>query len=119
MGLLLLSSKWMMQGFIFFKLLLRGNAVHLKEHASGCAGCYTAHAAIELYAEAFDNAGALDKLEAFASFHGPDFYQLPRNQGTITLQRESWTPPESFAFGEAQLKPLRAGEALPWRLLAE
>lgn len=92
---------------------------HLKEHASGCAGCYTAHAAIELYAEAFDNAGALDKLEAFASFHGPDFYQLPRNQGTITLQRESWTPPESFAFGEAQLKPLRAGEALPWRLLAE
>lgn len=92
---------------------------HLKEHASGCAGCYTAHAAIELYAEAFDNAGALDKLEAFASFYGPDFYQLPRNQGTITLQRESWTPPESFAFGEAQLKPLRAGEALPWRLVAD
>ena len=91
---------------------------HLKEHASGCAGCYTAHAAIEMYAEAFDNAGALGKLEGFASFHGPDFYSLPRNTGTITLQRESWTPPDSFAFGEAELKPLRAGEALPWRLVA-
>ena len=90
---------------------------HLKEHASGCAGCYTAHAAMELYAEAFDNAGALDKLEGFASLHGPAFYGLPRNQGSITLQRESWTSPESFAFGEAQLKPLRGGEALPWRLV--
>jgi len=90
---------------------------HLKEHASGCAGCYTAHAAIEMYAEAFDNADALDKLEAFASFHGPAFYGLPRNSGTITLRRESWTPPDSFAFGEAELKPLRAGEALPWRLV--
>jgi dihydroorotase len=93
------------------------HAAHLKEHASGCAGCYTAHAAIEMYAEAFDNAGALDKLEGFASFHGPDFYNLPRNTGTITLRRESWTPPDSFAFGEAELKPLRAGEALPWRLV--
>ena len=91
---------------------------HLKEHTSGCAGCYTAHAAIEMYAEAFDNAGALDKLEAFASFHGPAFYSLPRNSGTITLRRESWTPPDSFAFGEAELKPLRAGEALPWRLVS-
>ncbi len=91
---------------------------HLKEHATGCAGCYTAHAAMELYAEAFDNAGALDRLEGFASFHGPAFYGLPRNQGTITLRRESWTPPERFAFGEAELKPLRAGEALPWRVLA-
>ena len=90
---------------------------HLKEHASGCAGCYTAHAAIELYAEAFDTANALDKLEAFASFNGADFYGLPRNKGTITLVKESWTPPESFAFGEAELKPLRSGEALPWRLL--
>ncbi|MDR3455193.1 MAG: dihydroorotase [Rhodoferax sp.] len=88
---------------------------HLKEHASGCAGCYTAHAAIEMYAEAFDGAGALDKLEGFASFHGADFYGLPRNTDTITLRRESWTPPESFPFGEAQLKPLRSGEALPWR----
>lgn len=91
------------------------HAAHLKEHATGCAGCYTAHAAMEMYAEAFDQAGALDKLEGFASFYGADFYGLPRNSGTITLQRESWTPPDAFAFGEAQLKPLRAGEALPWR----
>ena len=91
---------------------------HLKEHASGCAGCYTAHAAMELYAEAFDNANALDKLEGFASRHGPAFYGLPRNGGTITLRRESWTPPESFAFGEARLKPLRSGESLPWRLVS-
>ena len=90
---------------------------HLKEHATGCAGCYTAHAAIEMYAEAFDNAGALDRLEGFASLHGPAFYGLPRNTGTITLRRESWTPPDSFPFGEADLKPLRAGEALPWRLV--
>jgi len=91
--------------------------VHLKEHATGCAGCYTAHAAIEMYAEAFDAAGALDKLEGFASFFGADFYGLPRNTGTITLKRESWTPPESFPFGEAELKPLRSGEALPWRMV--
>lgn len=90
---------------------------HLKEHATGCAGCYTAHAAIEMYAEAFDAAGALDKLEGFASFFGADFYGLPRNKGTITLRRESWTPPEHFAFGDAELKPLRAGEALPWRVV--
>ncbi len=90
---------------------------HLKEHATGCAGCYTAHAAMELYAEAFDNAGALDKLEAFASFNGADFYGLPRNAGSVTLKRTSWTPPESFAFGETVLKPLRSGEALPWRMV--
>ena len=90
---------------------------HLKEHASGCAGCYTAHAAMELYAEAFDSVNALGQLEAFASFNGADFYGLPRNTGTITLKRESWTPPESFAFGEAALKPLRSGEALPWKLI--
>ena len=90
---------------------------HLKEHASGCAGCYTAHAAMELYTQAFDAAGALDKLEGFASFYGADFYGLPRNTGTITLKRESWTPPESFAFGETSLKPLAAGEALQWRLV--
>jgi dihydroorotase len=89
---------------------------HLKEHALGCAGCYTAHAAIELYAEAFDRAGALDKLEGFASFHGADFYGLPRNEERITLKRQSWTVPDSYAFGEAQLKPLGAGEALQWRL---
>ncbi len=93
------------------------HAAHLKEHASGCAGCYTAHAAIEMYAEAFDNAAALDKLEGFASFHGADFYCLPRNTGRIALRRESWTPPESFAFGQARLKPLRSGEALPWKLV--
>jgi len=89
---------------------------HLKEHASGCAGCYTAHAALEMYAEAFDSVGKLAQLEAFASFNGADFYGLPRNTGTITLKRESWTPPESFQFGEADLKPLRSGEALPWRV---
>jgi dihydroorotase len=89
---------------------------HLKEHASGCAGCYTAHAAIEMYAEAFDTVGKLDQLEAFASFNGADFYSLPRNTGNITLKREAWTPPESFQFGEAELKPLRSGEALPWRV---
>ena len=93
------------------------HAAHLKEHATGCAGCYTAHAAMEMYAEAFDNAGALDKLEAFASFNGADFYGLPRNAGTITLRREKWTPPESFAFGEAELKPLRSGETLLWRMV--
>ena len=91
---------------------------HLKEHASGCAGCYTAHAAIELYAEAFNAAGALDRLEGFASFHGADFYGLPRNTGKLTLRREAWQVPESFAFGEARLKPLRGGEMLPWRISA-
>jgi dihydroorotase len=90
---------------------------HLKEHASGCAGCYTAHAAMELYAEAFDAVGAIDKLEAFASFNGPDFYELPRNTGHITLKKQSWRPPESFAFGEAELKPLRSGESLAWQLV--
>jgi dihydroorotase len=88
---------------------------HLKEHATGCAGCYTAHAAMELYAEAFEAAGALGQLEAFASFNGADFYGLPRNTGTLTLKRQSWTPPESFAFGGAELKPLRSGEALAWK----
>ena len=88
----------------------------LKEHATGCAGCYTAHAAMELYAEAFEAAGALGQLEAFASFNGADFYGLPRNTGTLTLKRQSWTPPESFAFGGAELKPLRSGEALAWKV---
>jgi dihydroorotase len=88
---------------------------HLKEHATGCAGCYTAHAALELYAEAFEAAGALDKLEAFASFNGADFYGLPRNSGSVTLQKSSWTPPEHYAFGAAELKPLRSGETLAWQ----
>ncbi|WP_119290434.1 dihydroorotase [Azohydromonas sediminis] len=91
---------------------------HLKEHASGCAGCYTALAALELYAEAFDAAGALDRLEGFASFHGADFYGLPRNRGTVTLRREPWTLPETVPFGDATLKPLRGGETLAWRLAA-
>jgi len=94
------------------------HAVHLKEHASGCAGCYTAHAAMELYAQAFDSVNALDKLEGFASFFGADFYGLPRNSGRITLQRESWTPPTSFAYGQAELKPLGSGDALAWRVVA-
>ena len=91
---------------------------HLKEHAVGCAGCYTAHAAMEMYAEAFDGVQALDQLEAFASFNGPDFYNLPRNEGQMTLKRQNWTPPASFAFGQAQLRPLRSGEVLPWRVAA-
>ena len=91
---------------------------HLKEHASGCAGCYTAHAALEFYAQAFDAAGALDRLEAFASFNGADFYGLPRNTGQVTLRRERWTPPSQFAFGEGELKPLAAGEPLAWKFAA-
>ena len=87
-----------------------------KETACGCAGCYTAHAALELYAEAFDSAGALDRLEAFASFHGPDFYGLPRNAGTLTLLRQPTPVPDRFPFGADELLPLRAGETLSWRL---
>jgi dihydroorotase len=92
------------------------HASHLKEHASGCAGCYTAPCALELYAEAFEAVDALGKLEAFASFHGPDYYGLPRNTDTVTLVREDWVVPESLPFGEAQIKPLRGGETLHWRL---
>ena len=88
-----------------------------KETACGCAGCYTAHAAIELYAEAFEAAGALERLEAFASFHGADFYGLPRNRGTITLHRESWRVPDAQPFIDNDpLVPLRAGETIAWRL---
>ena len=90
--------------------------VHLKEHAVGCAGCYTAHAAIELYAKAFEAAGALERLEGFASHFGADFYGLPRNDRTITLRRETWITPEVFPFGETELKPLDGGLALDWRL---
>jgi len=92
------------------------HAAALKEHASGCAGCYTALTALELYAEAFDTAGAIDRLEGFASFHGPAFYGLPRNEGTVTLRRQTWSVPEALPFGEATLKPLRAGETLAWKL---
>jgi dihydroorotase len=87
-----------------------------KESACGCAGCFTAHAALELYAEAFDRAGRLDRLEAFASFNGADFYRLPRNTARVTLVREAWDAPAEVAFGEATLVPLRAGEKLAWRL---
>ncbi|RSE91120.1 dihydroorotase [Achromobacter aegrifaciens] len=87
----------------------------LKEHACGCAGCYTALHAMELYATAFDAVGKLDKLEGFASFHGPDFYGLPRNTGTLTLVREAYQVPEEVAFGNTTLVPLAAGEALTWR----
>lgn len=95
------------------------HAIGAKESACGCAGIYSAHAAIELYAEVFDQAGALDKLEGFASFHGADFYGLPRNSDQIRLRREAWKVPESYAFGATQVRPLRAGETIGWRLLAE
>jgi len=90
---------------------------HTKEAACGCAGCYTAHAAIELYAEAFEQAGALDKLEAFASFYGADFYGLPRNKQSVTLRKEEWQAPATVGFGEHRLVPLRAGEMLKWKLV--
>lgn len=87
-----------------------------KESACGCAGCYTAHAAIELYAEVFEQADALDKLEGFASFYGADFYQLPRNTAQITLEKQSWTVPDSYAMGDEKLIPLCAGQDISWRL---
>ncbi|SNX59617.1 dihydroorotase [Nitrosomonas ureae] len=87
-----------------------------KENSCGCAGIYTAHAAIELYATAFEQAGALGKLEAFASFYGADFYQLPRNSSHITLKKEYWTVPEQFEFANEKLIPLYAGENLTWKI---
>ena len=93
------------------------HATQLKEHASGCAGCYTALSALELYAQAFDSIGALDKLEGFASFHGPDFYGLPRNTGMVTLQRQSWTLPQELPLGQASIKPLCGGETLAWQMI--
>jgi dihydroorotase len=93
------------------------HAVHAKESACGCAGCYTALHAMELYATAFEQAGALDKLEAFASLNGPAFYDLPVNEGTVTLKRETWTIPPSVAMGEHQLVPLDAGQQLHWKML--
>jgi dihydroorotase len=94
------------------------HAKQTKEAACGCAGCYTAYAAIELYAEAFEAAGALDKLETFASFNGPDWYGLPRNSGTITLAKENWTVPAEYPYiaGDT-IVPLRAGETLSWKML--
>jgi dihydroorotase len=92
------------------------HARHTKETHCGCAGCYTAHAALELYTEAFEEADALDRLEGFASFHGPDFYGLPRNTGKVTLYKETTPVPDQYDFGDAVLVPLRAGETLAWRL---
>ena len=95
------------------------HARHTKENACGCAGIFSAHAAIELYAEAFESAGKLDRLEAFASERGADFYGIPRNTGTLTLRKESWNVPDSYAFGPAneRLVPFRAGATLAWRML--
>jgi dihydroorotase len=90
-----------------------------KENACGCAGIYTAHAALELYAEVFDEAGKLDRLEGFSSFWGPDFYGLPRNREQVTLVREDWTVPTELEFGDETLVPLRAGELVRWRLRTE
>jgi dihydroorotase len=92
------------------------HAAALKEQSVCGAGCFTAPAAIELYAEAFEAAGALDRLEAFASFNGPDFYGLPRNASKLTLVREPWTLPEQLPFGDAAIKPLRGGETLAWKM---
>lgn len=88
----------------------------LKEHACGCAGCYTALHAMELYAQAFDQAGALDRLEAFASFHGPDFYGLPRNTDQVRLERTPWTVPQELTMADTALTPLDAGSTLQWKL---
>jgi dihydroorotase len=92
------------------------HARHTKEAACGCAGMYTAHAALELYATAFEEAHALDKLEGFASAYGAQFYGLPRNRGTVTLVRETWAIPATLPFGEDEVVPLRAGETIAWRL---
>jgi dihydroorotase len=88
----------------------------LKENACGCAGCYSAHAALELYAQAFEAAGALDKLEGFASFYGADFYRLPRNSDTITLLKNTWKVPENYGTDGLNITPLLAGEELTWQL---
>ena len=87
-----------------------------KENACGCAGCYTAASALEMYAMAFEEADALARLEAFASCNGPDFYRLPRNTARVRLERRAWQMPEEFSFGESTLVPLAAGETLPWKL---
>jgi dihydroorotase len=93
------------------------HAQHAKECACGCAGCYTAHAAIELYAEIFEQADALEKLEGFASMFGPDFYGLPRNQEMVTLEKKPWVVPHSFRFGKDKVVPLGAGETIRWQLV--
>jgi dihydroorotase len=92
------------------------HAIGTKECGCGCAGIFSAHAALEAYAEVFDRAGALDRLEGFASQHGPDFYGLPRNQERIKLIRDPWTLPEHYAFGDSQVVPMCAGETIGWRI---
>lgn len=89
---------------------------HLKENSCGCAGCYSAASALEFYTEIFDRAGALKKLEGFASFYGADFYRLPRNNTTVTLVKKTWTLPESYSIGDDHLIPLCAGRSLNWEL---
>lgn len=89
----------------------------LKENACGCAGCYSAHAALELYAEAFEQADALNKLEGFASFHGADFYRLPRNTSAITLEKRAWTVPSHYGNHNHLITPLKAGDQLHWQLV--
>jgi dihydroorotase len=95
------------------------HARHTKEHSCGCAGIFSAHAAIELYAEAFEQAGRLDRLEAFASHRGADFYGLPRNTSHIALERAPWQPPAAYEFAGDELVPFRAGETIAWRLVQE
>ncbi|KAL9181676.1 hypothetical protein ACHAXT_012019 [Thalassiosira profunda] len=92
--------------------------VEAKESACGCAGAYTAHAALQLYAEAFESAGAMDKLEGFCSHHGADHYGLPRNATTITLEKKAWTVPDRYAFGPSKVRPLRAGETVAWSIVS-
>jgi dihydroorotase len=95
------------------------HARHTKEAACGCAGIFSAHAGLELYAEAFEAAGRLDRLEAFASERGADFYGLPRNTGHVVLERASWNVPSSYPFGDDEIVPLRAGGKIGWRLVTE
>jgi dihydroorotase len=95
------------------------HARHAKEAACGCAGIFSAHAGLELYAEAFEAAGRLDRLEAFASERGADFYRLPRNAGHVVLERAEWSVPPSYPFGAGEIVPLRAGGTIGWRLVPE
>lgn len=95
------------------------HAKNLKESSCGCAGIFSAHAAIELYATVFELTGAIDKLEAFASFYGPDFYGLPRNSGTITLEKSAQTIPESYPMADQTVVPLMAGQTIPWKIRSE
>ncbi len=95
------------------------HARHTKEHACGCAGCFSAPAALELYAEVFESLGILHKLEAFASHHGPDFYGLPRNTQHITLRKQAWVLDKELVFGEHHIVPLKAGDTLHWKVLRD